>query len=306
MMLEPAYLLTQLSALLAQAGPDAIPDSSFFGDLMKYLGVLGALVGSAFGLPIPEEVPIITGGVLVGKEWNNPNTYMHWWIMLPLCIVGVVVTDAILYFIGRRWGPRLLRSAWVQRRLLPADKRQKIEDNFHKYGIGILLVARITPGIRTPIFLMSGMLRLPFKKFLLADGIYAIPGVNLLFWLSYWFTDQFQRAFHRVSENKHLVMAVILAAVGGFLAYSLLIKRRVSTGSPEDIPVVGDRVASTLSHMNVPVSSERIEKMEQQISGIIEMPKPEAVPETPTAEMPPSLNGAPEGPSKIEETGPGR
>ena len=41
------------------------------------------------------------------------------------------------------------------------------------------------PGIRTPVFLSAGIVRLPFRKFLLADVLYAIPGVNLIFWLAY-------------------------------------------------------------------------------------------------------------------------
>jgi membrane protein DedA with SNARE-associated domain len=191
---------------------------------------------------------------------------MHWWIMLPVCIFGVVLCDAFLYWIGRRWGARLLSAGWVQRRLLPLDKRQKIEGNFHKYGVGILLAARVTPGIRTPIFLMSGMLRLPFRKFLLADGLYAIPGVNLLFWLAYWFTDRFLRAYELFEGNKYLVITVVLAAVSGFLAYSFLIRRRVATGSPEDIPVVGGTVASTLTHITKPVPAEQIEAVELRIS----------------------------------------
>ena len=41
-----------------------------WNDVAQYAGVFFSLVISAFGVPIPEEIPIITGGVLVGKEWN--------------------------------------------------------------------------------------------------------------------------------------------------------------------------------------------------------------------------------------------
>jgi membrane protein DedA with SNARE-associated domain len=262
-------------------------------DIVQYLSVFMMLIGSGFGLPIPEELPIVIAGVMVGREWNNPDSGMFWWIMLPVCIIGVVLCDALLYWVGRKWGPRLLSSSWVQRRLLKEDKRKQIEENFHKYGIGILLAARLTPGIRTPIFLMSGMLRLPFRRFLLADGIYAIPGVNLLFWLAYWFTDQFQRAFYRVSENKHLVVAVILAAVGGFLTYSFLFRRRVATGSPQDIPVIGDKVGTALSHISTPVPSEKIEEVEKKIHEVEKKPA-EQEKEAPLSDGQISANGPPQ------------
>ena len=213
-------------------------------DFLQYVGVFTSLVISALGVPIPEEVPIVTGGVLVGREWENANSWMKWWIMLPVCIAGVVLCDTILYLIGRRWGARLLQRRWVQKRILSQEKRGKIERNFHDYGIAILLVARLLPGIRTPIFIMSGVLKLPFRKFLLADSLYAIPGVNLLFWLSYWFTDQFSRAFKKVEGNRPLVTAVILAAFSGFLIYKFLIKRRVSTGDLTELPMIGKQMAS--------------------------------------------------------------
>src|SRR5262245_15797128 len=92
-------------------------------DFWHYAWVFGALVMSAFGVPIPEEVPIITGGVLVGKEWDNPNSWMKWWIMLPVCIAGVVVCDMVLYVIGRKWGVKLLKKKWVQRHILSPEKR---------------------------------------------------------------------------------------------------------------------------------------------------------------------------------------
>ncbi len=218
-------------------------------DFLTYAGVFGALVISAFGVPIPEEVPIITGGVLVGNAWDNPDSGLYWWIMLPVCILGVVSCDLILYLIGRQWGTRLLKKKWVQNHLFSPEKQKQTAQHFHDYGIMTLLIARLLPGVRTWVFITSGAIRLPFRKFILADGLYAIPGVNLLFWLSYWFTDQFKRAFNRVEGNRPIVVAVILAAVAGFFLYSFL-KRRVTTGDPKDLPVLGKQVASLGQHLH--------------------------------------------------------
>src|SRR5262245_17793613 len=122
-------------------------------DFWQYAGVFGALVAAAFGAPIPEEIPIATGGVMVGRAWNDPESGMRWWVMLPLCITGVVLCDAILYGIGRKWGRWLIGRKWVQRRVMSQEQFHKIEKNFHDYGIRILLIARLLPGVRTPVFL---------------------------------------------------------------------------------------------------------------------------------------------------------
>ena len=226
--------------------------------ISKYAGVAAALILSGFGAPIPEEIPIVTAGAMVGhdsqlenvEELLNgaigggpaaylspvPDAIVKWWIMLPLCIVSVVIGDSVLYTIGRVWGTRLMRLAWVQRRVLPLEKQQQIETNFHKNGIMILLGARLTPGIRSPVFVMAGVLRMPFRRFLLADALYAIPGVNLLFWLSYWFTDQFVEAIKAVDRHRPMVILAILSAAGGVVIYKFLTSWNLATGSVEDIP----------------------------------------------------------------------
>src|SRR5207237_248365 len=94
--------------------------------LYHYFGVFIALVAAGVGFPIPEEIPVITGGVLVG---NNQDE-LRWWIMLPVCIAGVVISDGLLYSIGRLWGPRLLEYRWIKSRLLTEDRLNHIEDNF--------------------------------------------------------------------------------------------------------------------------------------------------------------------------------
>jgi membrane protein DedA with SNARE-associated domain len=218
-------------------------------EFWKYLGVFSALVSAGFGAPIPEEIPIATGGVLVGRDWNNPDG-LKWWIMLPLCILGVVLCDTILYFAGRKWGRWLIRRRWVQRRLLTPERFLKIEKNFHDYGIRILLIARLMPGIRTPVFLSAGIVRLPFRKFLLADALYAIPGVNLIFWLAYWLTDAFLNLLHRVESYRELAIVAILSFVTGFIT-ATFVRRPVATGSPEELPVLGKPVV-TIANPQVP------------------------------------------------------
>ncbi len=224
--------------------------------LSKYLGIFGTLLIAGFGFPIPEEIPIVTAGAFVGHdstEDHNPElvgaiaggpiSYLvpprtgltKWYIMLPVCIFGVVLGDCVLFFAGRWFGPWILSRAWVQKRVLTPAKRAQIEANFEKRGVMILLGARLTPGIRTPVFIMAGVLRMPISRFLLADSLYAIPGVNLLFWLAYWFTDQFVETIKAVDTHRPLAIMVVLAAVCGVVLYKVLANRKISTGDVDDI-----------------------------------------------------------------------
>ena len=206
--------------------------------LYHYFGVFVALVAAGVGFPIPEEIPVVTGGVLVGQNQDE----LRWWIMLPVCIAGVVISDGLLYSIGRLWGPRLLEYRWIKTHLLTQERLHHIEDNFRRYGVKILLFARFLPAIRSPIFITAGLMRLSFTRFLIADGIYAIPGVSLLFFLGFWFTDQFLAAVERAESYRPLVVVVILAAVASYLFYHFL-HQPVATGDPKEFPVIGDQVA---------------------------------------------------------------
>src|SRR5204863_6020282 len=138
----------------------------------------------------------------------------RWYFMLPTCIVGVIVGDSFLYLIGRFWGAKLVQLQFVRKRLLTPERFASIATNFQTYGVKILLFARLTPGIRAPIFLTAGITKLPLTHFLLADAIYAIPGVSLLFLLGYYFTDSIIGIIEEQDKYKPIIVLVVLASVG--------------------------------------------------------------------------------------------
>ena len=61
-----------------------------FIEHFTYVGLFLTLFAAGVGLPIPEEVPIIAGGVLAREE------IVRWWIALPVCILGVLRGDTVL------------------------------------------------------------------------------------------------------------------------------------------------------------------------------------------------------------------
>jgi membrane protein DedA with SNARE-associated domain len=186
------------------------------GALSIYVGVFVALVAAGVGLPMPEELPIVTAGALLGQTADAPPPFLYGWALLLVCIAGVVLSDLMLYLIGRTWGLRLLRFPFVAG-ILPPGRLKRIRQGFAKHGVLILLVARLLPGVRTAIFLSAGIIRLSWKRFLLADGLYALPGVSLLFLLAYWLTDRCRDWVIRVEEEvgRCKVVVVVAAVVVG-------------------------------------------------------------------------------------------
>jgi membrane protein DedA with SNARE-associated domain len=209
-----------------------------------YAGIFLGLVATGVGFPMPEELPVVIGGTLAGHHGG-----LRWWIMLPVCIAGVIVGDAFLYTIGRFWGPRLLRYAWIQRHVFPPERLAKIENNFQVYGVKLLLFARLTPGVRAPVFFTAGLTKLSLTRFLIADGLYAIPGVSFLFFLGWWFGDSMVNFVKGPFEQaKSIILVLVVVAVIGYVVYRALRKPAV-TGDPKELPPLVEHVTHRLEQV---------------------------------------------------------
>jgi membrane protein DedA with SNARE-associated domain len=255
--------------------------------LWPYLTAFASLVAAGLGAPIPEELPVVGAGTWAALPGTVENYGNFRWLILPVCILGVVISDGLLYGVGRKFGTRLLQTKLFSK-LLPPAKREEIEENFHKHGIKVLLFARLLPGIRSPIFIMAGIMKLPLKRFLLADGIYAIPGVSLLFFLAWWFGDVFvdliKNFEHGVDHYlKPLLILVALAGVIGYLVYRFL-RKPVSTGDPKEMPKMVQHMSDIKPVRQI---QEFIEGKQTEHGGpetpvpAPEVPAPQPMPDTP-------------------------
>src|SRR5260221_4157717 len=104
----------------------------------SYLGVFLGILATGLGFPMPEELPIVLGGAAAA------HNEVYSWIMLPVCIVGVIVGDSFLYLIGRFWGSKLVEMPFIRKRLLTPERLASISENFKKYVVKTLLFARLT------------------------------------------------------------------------------------------------------------------------------------------------------------------
>jgi hypothetical protein len=128
--------------------------------------------------------------------------------------------------------------------VLPRNRRERIERNFHRYGVSILIFGRLMPGIRSPLFLTAGTMRLPLPRFLLADAIGAVVGNSLFFFLGFWLGNQFEGLLGKAEEKlKPILIVTGIGLVGAYLVWHFL-RHPVSTGDPKEVPLIGTQVAS--------------------------------------------------------------
>ena len=104
------------------------------------------------------------------------------------------------------------------------------------------------PGIRAPLFLTAGSMRLPLPRFLLADGLGAVVGNSFFFFLGYWLGDSVRTLIESAEERlKPILILVVIGLVVAYLLWHFL-RHPVSTGDPKEVPLIGPQVASHIEH----------------------------------------------------------
>jgi membrane protein DedA with SNARE-associated domain len=192
----------------------ALPDSRVAAliERFTYAAIIAVLLLCGMGLPLPEEVPILTSAILSHSGHLQP-----WWA-LGACMFGVMLGDSIMFLLGQRWGPHVLEHR-LSRKLLTAERQEKIARYFERYGAWIIFAARFLPGIRSPLFLTAGSMRVSFWTFFGMDGAAAVVSIPASFWIAYYFTDKLEELLH-LREQAHFWALLLVAA--GLLGWLLL------------------------------------------------------------------------------------
>jgi membrane protein DedA with SNARE-associated domain len=162
---------------------EAVEALQEFFNNFTYLGIFAVLLLGSLGVPIPEEIPIIAAAVL------SHEGIVRWWLALPVCLLGVLSGDMVLYWVGRHWGEQVLSWRLVRLVLSPA-REQWLKAAYRRHALKTVVTARHVMGLRAAAFLTAGIARVPFWKFVVADAGAAVLGVPLGFGLAYFFTDQ--------------------------------------------------------------------------------------------------------------------
>lgn len=168
----------------------------------SYAAIVTVLLLCGLGLPLPEEVPILTSGVLAQMGHMQP------WPALSALMVGVMLGDSAMFLLGKRWGGHLFEHK-LARRLLTRERQAQIAAYFARYGALVIFVARFLPGLRAPLFLTAGSMQVRFLTFFTMDGLAALLSIPLSFWVAYYFTDRLTE----VLELSHSVLYWGLAGV---------------------------------------------------------------------------------------------
>jgi len=175
----------------------------------SYLGIILFLTLIGCGLPIPEEVPIITAGVLSSSGQLDPR------LAFLACLIGAVMGDSVMYAIGHHFGHKLVRIHPRLAQLVHAEEEEKFEYLIKRHGLKVLFVARFLVGVRSPVYLSAGVLRVGYLRFLVMDLLCASVVIGLFFGLSYAYGHHVVQWVRQAELWLTIVVLLAIAIVAG-------------------------------------------------------------------------------------------
>ncbi len=200
-----------------------------------YGAICGFMLLSAFGLPLPEEVILISAG-FVGHMALFPAiphppgaSVVNVHVLASVALLAVLGSDFLIYALGKHFGPSLFRQRWFQRVVSP-DRLVKVRGWMQKYGYWPVIVFRFTPGVRFPGHLMCGAMGLSPWKFLAVDLVAALLSVpTQIYFVSYYGRE----ILHYFKTAKLFLLGAFVVGLIIFFVRKWQAKRRKPPESPE-------------------------------------------------------------------------
>ena len=199
-----------------------------------YLAMFGVLFLCGIGLPIPEEVTLISSGVIVGFGLAD------FWIASIVCVAAILIGDSIIFFTGRKLG-QSFPDSWVIR----AINNRKVHRQFEKHGTKAVFFARFLAGVRIGVYAYAGQHGMRWPKFIFLDLLGALISGPTSVFFGMWAAEKLladdnsegkpdplaalEKAEGIYEEYKYIVLLVIAALGAIVIAYAVYKIKRYRT-----------------------------------------------------------------------------
>jgi membrane protein DedA with SNARE-associated domain len=193
------------------------------------------MVAESACILIPSEIVMPYGGFLAAQG------HAHLWMVMLVAMAANVVGSVISYAVGR-WGGRALFLKYGRYVGVRTHHLEKAERWFERRGELAVLFTRVMPGIRTFISLPAGIVRMPFRKFVLYSFAGIVPWVAALTSLGFaagkaagedpW--GRLQDQFHQYNVIFFVVLGVAVVALVAWWMWRWRRKRAQEPPAPDE------------------------------------------------------------------------
>ncbi len=182
----------------------------FFATFGYWAVVLVLLLENA-GLPVPGETTLLFASFLAWSEHQ---------LRLPLIIVfgiaACTLGDNLGYALGRRGGRPLLQRYKYLFRISDAAV-ERAEQVFARYGAATVFFARFIFGLRIIAGPLAGVLRLPWRRFLLFNFLGATVWVTVIASVGYLFGSQWDDLVEYVGRANAIIGGLAVLVIIGLI-----------------------------------------------------------------------------------------
>lgn len=195
---------------------------AFFVEQGSYGLMILALIAAGLGLPLPEDIVMISGAILAQRGVTT----------LPLTVlslaVGVFLGDTALFFVARRIGPAIYKWRWIQR-VLPGHRREWIEQKIARHGSMVVFFARHVAGVRGPTFAIAAIHGISYPRFILWDMLALAISLPIWMGLGWVFANSWDELLaytHSVEQAISIgVVVLVLLLIAGHYVVRNVLKR---------------------------------------------------------------------------------
>jgi membrane protein DedA with SNARE-associated domain len=177
---------------------------------VAYTIIFCVLVACGLGFPLPEDIPLAAAGYLI---WNDTLSIAGG---VLVTVGGVIAGDSMLYLLGRKFGARMLDPN-REKPLFAPRRVNRVRAYFRKYGDKIVFFARFVAGLRAVVFFMAGALHMPYRRFVLFDGLAALLSVPIWLGIGYGLGHYFGHEINRILSEIHKFKHILGWVIGGLL-----------------------------------------------------------------------------------------
>jgi len=159
------------------------------------------------GIPLPGETTLLFAAFLAFSEHR-----LTLWGIIIVGVIACTIGDNLGYWIGYRGGRPLLDR---QRRIfrISEEHLRKGEQFFARYGSVTVLFARFVFGMRIIAGPLAGVLKMPWKKFVLFNFLGAVLWVSVVASLGYFFGSRWEWLMTELEEFQIVLAAIAVGAL---------------------------------------------------------------------------------------------
>ncbi|MCI5072218.1 DedA family protein [bacterium] len=195
------------------------------------LAIYTSLMVSGIGIPIPEEIALLFLSVLYYQE----RIVSPVWLIMA--IFAISTADFCLYSIGKYLGFKIFQHPFFKQNF-NENTMHKISHYIHRYGYKVIILGRLLLGVRSAIFLSSGILRMPRNKFIVYDLIASMISVSLFMLCSILLLKKFDGELSQVKlfiqQYQSSLTGIALAVIALVVLIALLF-RFFKKNKPKDL-----------------------------------------------------------------------